>query len=97
MSESRNSHMILVGQPKGRWSLGVTWRQAKDNNKIGHQGRGCGGLEWNNLAEGKEEWTAAVKKVIKLPRSIKRDEFFLLSPDEEFRFMQSYRPDAVNG
>ena len=41
----RNSCMILAGQPKGRWSLGVTRRQANDNNKIGHQEIRWGGLE----------------------------------------------------
>jgi len=37
--------MILVGQCKRRWSLGITRRQAKDNNKVDHQEIGWSVLE----------------------------------------------------
>ena len=51
--ESRGVYRILVGKPEGNRLLERPWRRWEDNIKMDLQEVGCGGMDWNELAQ---EW-----------------------------------------
>jgi hypothetical protein len=57
MGESRGVYRVLVGNPE-RPNRG--W---EDNIKMDLQGVGCGGMDWNELAQDRDRWRAVVKTV----------------------------------
>jgi hypothetical protein len=60
MGETRNAYRILLGKPEGKRPLGrprCTW---VDNIKIDFREIGCDGLDWIDLAQGRDQWRALV-------------------------------------
>jgi hypothetical protein len=54
IGEKRNAYNILMGKPEGKRPLGrhrCTW---EDNIKMDLRERGCGGMDWINLAEDRD-------------------------------------------
>jgi hypothetical protein len=56
----------LVGRPEGRRPLGRPRRRWEDNIKIDLQEVGWGGMDWIDMAQGRERWRAVVNAVMNL-------------------------------
>jgi hypothetical protein len=56
----------LVGKPEGNRPLGRRRCRGEDNIRINLQEVGCGGIEWNGLAQGRDRWRAIVNAVMNL-------------------------------
>ena len=57
---------FLVGQPEGKRPLGRTRCRWEDNIKMDFQEVGCGGMDWIELAQGRDRWRALVNAVMNL-------------------------------
>ena len=57
---------FLAGKPEGKRPLGRTRRRWADNIKIHLQEVGCGGMDWIELAQGRDRWRALVNAVTNL-------------------------------
>jgi len=66
MGERRGVCRVLVGKTEGKRLLGKPRCRWEDNIKVDHQEVGCGGLNWNKLAEDKDRWRALVNAVMNL-------------------------------
>jgi len=62
--EKRGVYRVLVGKPEGKRPLGRPRRRWDDNNKMDLQEVGCGGMDWIELAEGRDKWQALVNAVM---------------------------------
>jgi hypothetical protein len=68
----------LVGRPKGKRPHGRRRCRWEDNNKVDLKGIGWGGMNWNNLAQDKDQWRAHLNSVMNL-RVLKKFGNFLTS------------------
>jgi hypothetical protein len=66
MREKRNAHRILVVKPEGKRSLGRPRRRRVDNIQMDLGEIGWGGMEWIELAQGRDRWRALVNMVMNL-------------------------------
>jgi hypothetical protein len=66
MGEKRNAYRILVRKPKGQRPLGRPRRRWVDTIKIDLREIGWGGMDWIDLAKGREKWRALVNIVMNL-------------------------------
>jgi len=66
MGDRRVVYRVLVGKPEGRRPLGRPRRRWEDNIKMHLQEVGCGGVDWMELAQGRDRWRALVNAVMKL-------------------------------
>jgi hypothetical protein len=64
MGEDRGVYRVLVGKPEERSRLGRLRRRWEDNIKMDLQEVGCGGMDWIQLAQGKDRWRALVSTVM---------------------------------
>jgi len=64
--ERRGVNRVLVGKSEGKRPRGRPKRRWEDNIKMDLQDVGCGGMDWNELAEDRESWRALVNAVMKL-------------------------------
>jgi hypothetical protein len=64
--EMRGAYRILVGRPEGRRPLGRPRSRWKDNIKIDLQEMGWVGMDWIELAQGRDRWRALVNVVMNL-------------------------------
>jgi hypothetical protein len=64
--ETRNAYRILVGKPEGKRPLGIPRRRWVDNIKMDLREIGWDGMEWIDLAQDRDQWTAPVNTVLKL-------------------------------
>jgi len=53
-----------VGKPEGKRPLGRPRHRWEDNIKIDLQEVGCGGMDWIELAQGRDRWRAIVNAII---------------------------------
>jgi hypothetical protein len=58
--EGREMYRVLVGKPEGRRPLGKPRRSWEDNIKMDFQEVGFGGMDWVDLAQGRDRWRAFV-------------------------------------
>ena len=56
----------MVGKLEGKRSLGRSRRRWEDNIKMDLQEVGCGGMDWIQLAQDKDNWWALVNDVINI-------------------------------
>jgi hypothetical protein len=63
MSEGRGVDRVLVGKREGKRPLGRP-RRRWENLKMNLHEVGCGGLDWIELAQGKDRWRALVNAVM---------------------------------
>ena len=66
MGEWRVVYRILVGKSEGKRPLGRPRRRWEDNIKMDLQEVGCGGMDWVQLAQGRDRWRALVIAVMNL-------------------------------
>ena len=59
-------YKVLVEKPEGRRPLGRSRRRWEDNIKMVLQEVGCGGMDWLELAQGRDRWRALVSTVMNL-------------------------------
>jgi hypothetical protein len=66
MGEVRGVYRVLVKKPEGKRPLGRLMRRWKDKIKMDLQEFGCGGMDWIELAEGRDRWPALANAVVNL-------------------------------
>jgi len=54
MGEETGVYRVLVGKPEGKKPLGRPRRRWEDNIKMDLQEVGCGGMDWIELAQGRD-------------------------------------------
>jgi len=67
MGEGRGVYRVLVGKPEGKRPLGRPRGRWEDNIKMDLLEMGCGGMDWIELAQGRDSWRALVNAVMNLP------------------------------
>jgi len=55
---------VLVGKPEGKRPLGRPRRKWENNIKMELQEVGCAGVDWIELAQGRDRWRSLVNKVM---------------------------------
>jgi hypothetical protein len=66
MGETRNAYRILVGKPEGKEPLGRPRRRWVDNIKMDFREIKWDGMDWNELAQDRDQWRALVNTVMNL-------------------------------
>jgi hypothetical protein len=66
MGEKRGAYRASVGKLEGRRSLGRPRRRWEDNIKVDLREIGWAGMDWINLAQGRDRWRAVVNAVMNL-------------------------------
>jgi hypothetical protein len=66
MGKRRGVCGVLVEKPKGKRPFGKPRRRWEDNTKMDLQEIGCGGMDWIDLAQNRDEWRAFVNTVMNL-------------------------------
>jgi hypothetical protein len=66
MGKKRNAFRILVGKPEGKRPLGRLRRWCVNNIKMDLRELGWGGMDWTNLTQDRDQWTALVNRVMNL-------------------------------
>ena len=66
MGERRDVYGVLVGKSEGKRPLGRPSPRWEDNIKMDFQEVGCGGMDWIELAEGRDRCRTLVNAVMKL-------------------------------
>ena len=56
MGDKRGVYRVLVGKPEGKRPFGRTRSRWEDNIKMDLQEIGCGGMDWIELAQGRDRW-----------------------------------------
>jgi len=64
--ERRCVYRVLVGKLEGKRPFGRPRRRWEDNIKMDFQEMRCGGIDWIELAQGRDRWRALVNAVMKL-------------------------------
>ena len=59
-------YRVLVGKPDGRRPLGRPRRRWKDNIRMDLREVGCGRVDWMELAQDRDRWSALVSAVMNL-------------------------------
>jgi len=75
MGESRGVYRVLMRKPEGKGPLGRHRQRWEDNIKMDLQEVGWGGMDWIDMAQGKDRWWALVKVVMKLRVSLNAGTF----------------------
>jgi hypothetical protein len=66
MGATRHAYRILVGKPEGKTPLGRPRCSRVDNNNIDLREIGWDGMDWNDLAQDRDQWRALVNMVMNL-------------------------------
>jgi hypothetical protein len=66
MGEKRNTYRMLVGKPEGKRPLDWLRRRWVDNIKFDLREIGWGSIDWIDLAQDRDQWTAVVNTVMNL-------------------------------
>ena len=64
MGDRTGAYRDLVGKPEENRLLGKPRRRWEDNIKMDLQEVGCGGLDWIELAQGRDRWRTLVNEVM---------------------------------
>ena len=57
---------VFGGEPEGKRPLGRYRRRWEDNIKMDLQEVGCGGMDWIELAQGRNRWWALLNALMNL-------------------------------
>jgi hypothetical protein len=66
MNEKRNAHRIFMGNPERKRPLGRPRCSWLDDMKIDLRETECDGVDWIDLAQNRDQWTALVNTVMNL-------------------------------
>jgi hypothetical protein len=66
MGENRNAYMILVEKPEEKRPLGRPKHRWVDNIKMDLREIGWDGMDWIDLAQDRDQWTALVNTIMNL-------------------------------
>jgi hypothetical protein len=66
MGKKRNAYRVLVGKSEGKRPLGRHRCRWEDDITIDLREIGWSGMNWINLAQDREQWTALVNMVMNL-------------------------------
>jgi hypothetical protein len=66
MGEGRGAYSILVGRPEGRRPLGRPRRRWENNIKMDLQEVEWEGMDWIDMAQGRNSWRALMNAVMNL-------------------------------
>jgi len=66
VGERRGVYRVLVGKPEGKRPLGRPRLRWEDNMEMELQERGCGGMDWIELAQDRDRWRALANAVMNL-------------------------------
>ena len=66
MGDRRGVYRVLVGKPEGKRPLGIPRRRWENNIKMDLQEVRCGGMDWIEVAQGRDRWRALVTAVMDL-------------------------------
>ena len=66
MGERKGACRVLVRKPEGKRPLGRPRRRWENNIKMDLRDIGCGGMDWIELAQGKDRWRVLVNAVMNL-------------------------------
>jgi hypothetical protein len=66
MGVKRNAYKILVGEPEGKGPLGRPRRRWMDNIKMDLTEIGLDAMDWIDLAQDRDQWSALVNTVMNL-------------------------------
>jgi hypothetical protein len=73
VGKERKLYKVLVGEPKGKRSLGRRRRRWEDGIRMDLREIGLGGVDWIRMAQDSDRWRAVVSSVMNLrvlaPRS----------------------------
>jgi hypothetical protein len=61
--EKRNAYRILVGKPGGKRPLGRSRCRWVDNIRMDLREIGCGGMDWVDMAQDRDQWRVLVNTV----------------------------------
>jgi len=75
VGERRGIYRVLVGKPEGKRPLARPRHRWAGNIKMDLQEVGCGGMNWIELAQGRDSWQALLNAVMNLRVPIKCGEF----------------------
>jgi hypothetical protein len=64
--ERRGVYRVLLGKPEGKRPLGRPKLKWEDNTKLDLQEVGCGGMDWNELAQDRDRCQGLVNVVMNL-------------------------------
>ena len=64
--ERRDVYRVLVGKSEGKRPLGRPSLRWEDNMKMDLQEVRCGGMDWIELAQGRDRWREFLNAVMKL-------------------------------
>jgi hypothetical protein len=56
MEEKRYAYRVLAGKPEGEKPLGRDRRRWEDTIKMDLRETGCGGMDWIDLAQDRDQW-----------------------------------------
>jgi hypothetical protein len=66
MEDERKVYKILVGNPKGKTPLGRPRRRWEDGIRMDLREISCGGMDWIQWAQDRDQWQAVVNAVMNL-------------------------------
>jgi hypothetical protein len=66
MGAKRNAYRVLVGKSEGKRPLGRRRRRWVDNIKLDLREVGWDGVDWIDLSQDKDQWSALVNTVMNL-------------------------------
>jgi hypothetical protein len=66
LGETRNAYRILLGKPEGKRPLGRLRRRWVGNIKMDLRKIGWSGVDWIDLAQDRDQWSALVSTVMNL-------------------------------
>jgi hypothetical protein len=75
MGDMMNAYRILVGKPEGKRPLGRPSRRWVDNIKMDLREIGWDGMDWIDLAQGRDQWEGSCEDGNEPSGSIKCWEF----------------------
>jgi len=66
VGERKVVYRVLMGKPEGNRSFGRHSHRWEDNNRMGLQEVGCGGMDWIEVTQDRGRWRALLNAVLNL-------------------------------